>query len=58
MEVVIKEVREIPKDQLMELYKQNQWSSAEKPDLLYKALVNSHALVSAWVRKLYVFVFP
>ena len=49
MEVIIKEVREIPKDQLMELYKRNQWSSAEKPDLLYTALVNSHSLVSAWV---------
>lgn len=33
----------------MELYKRNQWSSAEKPDLLYKALRNSHSLVSAWV---------
>jgi len=49
MDVLIKETREIPKEQLMELYKRNQWSSAEKPELLYKALLNSHTLVSAWV---------
>ncbi len=49
MEVEIKETREIPRDQLLELYKLNGWSSAEKPDLLYKALINSHSLISAWI---------
>ncbi len=49
MEIEIRETREIPRDQLMELYKSNHWSSAEKPDLLYKALMNSHTLVSAWM---------
>ena len=49
MEIEIKTTREIPKDQLLEIYKLNKWSSAEKPDLLYKALTNSHNLISAWV---------
>jgi len=30
------------------LYRANGWSSAEKPELLQKALVNSEILVSAW----------
>ena len=51
MDVVIRETREIQRDQLIELYRRNRWSSAEKPDLLYKALINSHTLVSAWVDK-------
>ena len=49
MEIEIKETREIPKDQLLEIYRLNKWSSAEKPELLYKALTNSHTLISAWV---------
>jgi len=49
MEIEIKTCREIPKDQLFEIYQLNHWSSAEKPELLYKALTNSHTLISAWV---------
>jgi GNAT superfamily N-acetyltransferase len=49
MEIEIKETLNIPKDQLLDLYKSNKWSSAEKPELLYKALINSHTLISAWV---------
>jgi hypothetical protein len=30
------------------LYRANGWSSAEKPDLLHKALINSETSVSAW----------
>lgn len=30
------------------MYKANKWSSAEKPDLLYKALTNSDSLITAW----------
>ncbi|MFC1524131.1 GNAT family N-acetyltransferase [Thermodesulfobacteriota bacterium] len=48
-EITIRETRQIPRDQLLALYRLNQWSSAEKPDLLYKALLNSHTLVSAWI---------
>jgi GNAT superfamily N-acetyltransferase len=49
MKIEIKKTREIPKDQLLEIYKLHKWSSAEKPDLLYKALTHSHTLISAWV---------
>ncbi len=49
MEIEIKETRDIPKDQLLELYVLNEWSSAEKPELLYNALTNSHSLISAWI---------
>ena len=49
MDVEIRFTKEIPKDQLLEIYRLNNWSSAEKPELLYKALTNSHTLVSAWV---------
>lgn len=49
MKIEIKEIRDIPKDQLLEIYRLNRWSSAEKPELLHKALSNSHTLVSAWV---------
>lgn len=30
------------------LYRANQWSSADKPDQLYPALLNSHSLITAW----------
>lgn len=49
MEIEIKETLDIPEDQLLEIYRLNKWSSAEKPELLYKALINSHTLISAWV---------
>ena len=38
-------------EKLVALYRANRWSSADKPDLLRKALLNSHALVSAWAGK-------
>jgi len=48
MDIVIKETKEINKEKIIELYKVNKWSSAEKPDLLYKALINSNSLITAW----------
>ena len=33
--------------EVVALYKANKWSSAEKPDLLYQALLNSHTLITA-----------
>lgn len=33
---------------ILQLYIANQWSAANKPQKLYKALQNSHSLVSAW----------
>jgi GNAT superfamily N-acetyltransferase len=40
--------KDIPKDLVIALYKSVEWSSAEKPDLLVKALKNSHTVVTAW----------
>ncbi len=48
MEIIIKEITDISIDQILEVYKANKWSSAEKPEKLFSALMNSHALVSAW----------
>ena len=42
------EVRELPIDGVVDLYRAIGWSSAEKPDQLHKALVASHSLISAW----------
>ena len=48
MEIQIKETREILLEQVLELYKLNEWSSANKPQKLFNGLLHSHALVSAW----------
>lgn len=32
----------------MPLYEANEWSAAQKPDLLLKGLINSHSLITAW----------
>ena len=40
--------RDIAIEQILPIYKSNGWSSAQKPQALYQALLNSHALVSAW----------
>ena len=42
------EARELPIEGLAALYRANGWSSAEKPELLRKALIGSDALVTAW----------
>ena len=49
MDIEIKETKEVNKEKIIELYRANKWSSAEKPDLLYKALMNSDSLITAWV---------
>ncbi len=46
--IKISETKNIDKEQIIELYKANKWSSANKPVELYNALINSHSLVSAW----------
>jgi GNAT superfamily N-acetyltransferase len=48
MAVKISETRDIALDKIIELYQANKWSSADKPELLYKALMNSDYLISAW----------
>jgi len=47
MDIIISERRDVKVDEIIELYKVNNWSSAEKPIALYKALINSHSLISA-----------
>jgi len=42
------ERRDLPMEQVVILYRANQWTAAEKPALLQTALANSHSLVSAW----------
>jgi GNAT superfamily N-acetyltransferase len=42
------ETRDLSADAVLALYRANNWSSAEKPDLLLKALHASHSLVTAW----------
>jgi len=49
MEIEIKETKDITLESIVELYELNKWSSAEKPNLLYQALINSHTLISAWL---------
>jgi ribosomal protein S18 acetylase RimI-like enzyme len=42
------ETRDLPLESVLTLYRANEWSSAEKPELLHKALLASHSLVTAW----------
>lgn len=44
----LQEDKILPQEQLIELYKANEWSSADKPEQLIKGLQNSHTLVTAW----------
>ena len=49
MEIEIQVNGSIGEDEVIELYRLNNWSSAEKPDQLLPALRNSHTLVTARV---------
>jgi len=42
------QTRELPVESLVTLYHANGWSSAQKPELLRKALLASHSLITAW----------
>jgi GNAT superfamily N-acetyltransferase len=48
LDIKLKFDKVIDKHQLVDLYKANQWSSAEKPELLYQALMHSETLITAW----------
>lgn len=48
MKIAILETKEINIDDILLLYKANEWSSANKPNELYKALLNSETLITAW----------
>jgi len=40
--------RDLNANDILQLYQANKWSAADKPELLTKALLNSHSLVTAW----------
>jgi GNAT superfamily N-acetyltransferase len=40
--------RDLNANDILKLYEANKWSAADKPELLIKALLNSHSLVTAW----------
>jgi ribosomal protein S18 acetylase RimI-like enzyme len=42
------ESRDVPLENVLALYRANEWSSAQKPELLHAALMASHSLVTAW----------
>ena len=46
-----RETRDLPLASVLTLYRANAWSSADKPELLHKALLASHSLVTAWDRR-------
>jgi len=48
MVIIISERRDIAPSNILDLYRANKWSSAEKPEQLINALRNSHTLFSAW----------
>jgi len=48
MKIKLREILGLDKEQVLDLYRHNKWSSAEKPDELIKALKNSHSLITAW----------
>ena len=48
MNIEISETREPLLDQVIELYKANNWSAAEKPGALLEGLKHSHSLFTAW----------
>lgn len=43
-----RETRDLPLDPVLALYRANCWSSAQKPEQLYQALLHSHSLITAW----------
>lgn len=48
MTIVIRETKDVKQGDIIEIYEANKWSSAEKPDKLFKALLNSHSFITAW----------
>lgn len=49
--IYFSERRDIGIEEIIPIYELNGWSSAQKPELLHQALLNSHHLVSAWKEK-------
>lgn len=51
MKIEIKETKKLKKADIIELYESLDWSSAKKPDELYKAILNSASVITAWYNK-------
>jgi GNAT superfamily N-acetyltransferase len=51
MNIIISEAKDINIDDILVLYRANNWSSAEKPTQLHMALLNSETLITAWEDK-------
>ena len=45
---ISKSKEKLTQKQVVTLYKANKWSAADKPEKLFKALMNSHSVVTAW----------
>ena len=43
-----RDTREVALESVLALYRANEWSSAQTPELLHKALSGSHSLLTAW----------
>jgi GNAT superfamily N-acetyltransferase len=50
IKIILREDKVLDEQQVLELYKANQWSSAKKPDQLMAALGNSDTLIQAFVK--------
>ena len=48
MNISVREDKHLDQEQILDLYKINHWSAADKPSALMHALYNSHTLVTAW----------
>lgn len=48
MNIKILDTKNINPQEIINLYKANQWTAADKPEKLYNALMNSQSLISAW----------
>lgn len=46
--ITIKETKGIVADDVIEIYRANHWSSANRPEELINALLNSYVLITAW----------
>ena len=42
------DAHDLPLEGVTSLYRANEWSSADRPELLHQALLASHSLVTAW----------
>ncbi|MGB4837422.1 MAG: GNAT family N-acetyltransferase [Saprospiraceae bacterium] len=48
MNIEIKETKDVLPTDILSIYSANHWSSANKPDQLYRALLHSHSFITAW----------